>query len=160
MSRNVTAIFKRAAFAQTTPECPVILLEIDHPTLSVPIRVCHNSEDVISNGDTYIAFPFLIDMPADRDDEIPRVTLTIDNIDRSIIQALREITSEPSVEMSIVLAGTPDDIEAGPFPMTLREITYDVWQIQGYLSYEPILDEPFPGDAFTPNYFPGLYNAV
>lgn len=158
--RSVSDVFLAAANAQTTAEIPIILLVIDHPTLSDPIRVCHNTENVTHDGETYYAFPFLIDLPADRDDELPRVTLTIDNTDRSIIPTLRTITTPPTVTMSVVLHGTPDVIEAGPYEFTLREMTYNAGSIQGFLSYEAILDEPFPGDEFIPPYFPGLFENV
>lgn len=155
-----TAAFKRAAFAQNTGEAPIILLQIDHPTLATPIRVCHNTEAITHDGDSYLPFPFLIDLPADRDDELPRVTLTIDNVDRSIIPAFRAITSPPTVTMKVVLATSPDDVEAGPFEFSMREINYSAGSIQGFLSYEAILDEPFPGDSFTPSIFRGLFETI
>ena len=105
----------------------------------------------------WIAAPFHITLPQDRDDELPHVQLTIDNITPDIIAAIRSLTSAPTITMDVVLARTPATIEAGPFEMTLRGVSYDAFTITGQLGFEDILNEPFPALAFTPRLFPGIF---
>lgn len=146
----------RAAFRQETDEVFLIILDIDHPALADPIRVVNNSENIVSNGNTYVAFPFEIRLPDEAEDQ-PRVTLTIDNVDRVIVDTIRSLTTAPTVSISVILASSPNDIEVGPFVMTLREVTYDVMTVQGELTFDDVLNEPFPGDSFIPAHYPGLF---
>ncbi len=157
MSRDITITAKQAIYSQQTSEVFLVLLTIDHADLGAPIRVVNNTVDIVSNGNTFIGFPFFIDMPQERDDQLARVTLTIDNVDRQIVTAVRSLTSAPSVVMEIVLASDPDTIEAGPFSFTMRDVRYDSLVVEGELSFEDVLNEPYPGDSFTPATHPGLF---
>jgi hypothetical protein len=157
MSRNVTSVLKGAAFAQETDQVFLILLEINHSSLAAPIRAVNNQVNIESNGDTYIGFPFDITLPQDFEDALPSVTLTICNVDRSIVYAIRTLTGPPTVTISVILASDPDTIEAGPFSMTLREASYDSMVVSGMIMAEDVLNEPYPADDFTPANFRGLF---
>jgi Domain of unknown function (DUF1833) len=147
-----------AVFKQETDEAFIPLLTIAHPDLEEgPIHVCLNSVDIISRGDTYIAYPFEIDLPNQDPEQPSRVTLTIDNVDRNIVAALRELEGAPTVTLEVVLASDPDIVEAGPHGFTLRNANYDILQIDGELAFEDILNEPFPAESFTPATHPGLF---
>ena len=63
MARTVSATLEAAVYEQETNEIFHILLEIAHTDMSATLRFVNNTEDVVSNGDTYTAFPFLIDFP-------------------------------------------------------------------------------------------------
>ena len=104
MSRPVSLTFKQAVNAQETSEAFLILITIDHPDLSQPIRVTSDAVDTTSRSNLFVAFPFELTLPADSEDRPPRASLRIDNVDRQIVQAIRDITSAPSVLMEI---GTP-----------------------------------------------------
>ena len=159
MSRSVSATFKAAVNAQETSEVFLVLLEIYHADIGPPTTLyfVNNYEDVSSGGNTYTGFPFAINLPADLDNQLPTVQLQIDNIDRSIIAAIRGLSGPPTITIKVVLASSPDTIEAGPFEMTLRRIDYDAFTITGTLEVEDILNEPYPGDMFSPANFPGLF---
>lgn len=153
---TVSADFREGAFAQETGIAPLFLLEIDHESLSEPIRVVNNQTDIVSNGDTYVGLAFEIDLPSEDGDQA-RVQVRIDNVDRVIVDSLRAATGRPTFTLSVVLADTPDMVEAGPFAMTLSEADYDAGQVTGVLVFEDILSEPFPGDSFIPSTHPGLF---
>ena len=155
--RSLSSAAKAAIYAQETGEEFIILLTIDHTDLSAPIRVAGARTDVVSRGDTYLAFPFQIDLPQERDDEPPRVNLVIDNVDRQIVTAVRTMSSAPTVTMEVILASAPDTVEAGSFEFTLKRVRYDRLVVSGEVSYEDILDEQFPGGRFVPANFPALF---
>ena len=157
--RNVSNIARQALFAQETDKVFLVLLTIDHSDLSEPIRVVNNTVniEVPPDGPLYIGYPFLIHMPRDSGDEVSKVRLRIDNVHRDIVYAVRSIDSPPDVEMSIVLAETPNIVEAGPFSFTLKDAKYDALVVEGELSYEDILNEAWPADQFTPSSHPGLF---
>jgi Domain of unknown function (DUF1833) len=153
---SVSTAFKQAAFAAQTGQIPLWLLTIEAES-GEPMRLVNNTQNVTSRGQTFIAFPFQIHAPDDREDQLPQVQLAIDNVDRSIVAWARTVLQAPTLALELVLAGTPDVVEAGPFHFTLRDVTYDALVVTGTLAFENILGEPFPQYSFTPNYFPGIF---
>jgi len=142
---------------QETGEAFLVLLTIDHDDLTAPIRVVNNHENITSNGNEFIAFPFEIELPGAGGDSLPEVTLRIDNVDRQIVQAIRSISGPPTVTLEVIMASTPNTIEAGPYEFTLRDATYDALTVEGRLQFQDILNEPYPADSFGPSGFQGLF---
>ena len=159
MSRSVSATFSAAVNAQETAEVFLLLLEISHADIGPPTSLyfVNNRTDIVSGANTYTGFPFQISLPADVDNTLPSVQLSIDNVDRSIIAEIRGLSGPPTITLKVVLADTPNVIEAGPFSFSLRRVDYDAFTITGTLLTEDILNEPYPGDSFTPQNFPGLF---
>lgn len=157
MSRSLSLAARQGINAQETDEVFLLLLTLDHEDIAEPIRVVNNMEDVISRGDTYIAYPFEIALPDEDPESVARVTLRIDNVDREIVKSLRAIASPLSVALEVVMASSPDLVEAGPFNMTLVSAEYDALTVTGELAFEDVLNEPFPGHAYVPSDYPGLF---
>lgn len=154
---TVSQTFKQAFFQQQTDEVPLLILTIAHADLASPIRVVNNTENITSGGNVYVAFPFEIKLPNLSSEDMPRATITICNVDRQIVQAIRSISSKPDITLSLILAGDPNTIEVGPYEFKLSGVSYDAFTVEGTLSYDNFLDEPYPGDKFTPGQFPGLF---
>ena len=157
MSRTLSQAARQAVNAQETDEVFLLLLTLDHEDLAEPIRVVNNTEDVVSRSDTYIAYPFEIALPDEDPESVARVTLRIDNVDREIVKSLRAISSPLSVGLEVVMAASPDTVEAGPFNMTLVSAEYDALTVTGELAFEDVLNEPFPGASYVPSEYPGLF---
>ena len=157
MSRAVSNAFLRAVFARETDEVFLTLLKIEHENLSDAIRVVNNDQNIVSNGEEYIALAFEIELPGEADDALPMPKLSIDNVDRMIVKAIREIDTPATVTVSVILASDRDVVEAGPFFLTLRETPYDPLKVEGTLYGDDILNEAYPGHLFTPGMFPGLF---
>jgi len=150
---TVSATFKAAAYAQQTSEVFLKLLTIEHDDLASPIRVVDNTENIESNGETYLAAGFDVKLP----DDDGRTTLSVCNVDRVMVQAIRSIDSSPTISLSVIMASDPDTIEVGPFVMQLVDVGYDAFTISGTLSFDDFLIEPYPGDTFSPGQFKGLF---
>jgi hypothetical protein len=157
MSRNVSAELKQAVYAQETAEEFIVLIALSHPDLATPIRVNSSGADVISNGETFVAYPFEVVLPDDVDDRPPRAKLRIDNISREIVLAVRTITSAPFVTIQIIMASSPDVLEAEFLDFRLANITYDQLTVEGDLTLEEFIGEPYPARVFSPADFPGLF---
>ena len=154
---NVSTAFKQAVNAQETGQAFIILLTIDHPDFTVPIRVSSDGVNTESRMDTFIAFPFDLRLPNDSEDSPPRAKLVIDNVSREIILALRAINSPPTILMELVLSSNPDQVERDFPDFELAKVDYDAFTVSGDLTQEPFLNEPYPGDGFIPSKFPGLF---
>ncbi len=55
------------------------------------------------------------------------------------------------------MASSPDIVEAGPFNMALVTAEYDALTVTGELAFKDVLNEPFPGHAYVPGDYPGLF---
>jgi len=157
MARDVSLTARQALFDQETSEVFLPLLTISHTDMTT-LRFVNNNEDVTSNGNTFSAFSFDIALPSEEDDgSISQVEIKIDNVDRKIVQSIRDISSAPDVQLDIVLASDPDTAEAGPFNFTLQQARYDAITVTGTLGYPSVLDEPYPGDVLTPQNHPAAF---
>lgn len=157
MSRSTSLTFREAVFASETEDAFLILLEIDHADLTSPIRVVNNTESVIFNNNTYIGYPFRLELPSDSPDNIPSATLTIDNVDKILADAINNLNTSPTITFYIVSTAALDGPEATFSGFKFVEATYDSLTITITLSIENFFNEPFPGDYFTPGRFPGLF---
>ena len=158
MSRSLSTTLKAQINGQNSNDPLIPLIEISHADITT-LRFADNGENITSNSNTYNAFPFNIAIPNDTEKSIPRVTLAIDNVDRQLVQAVRSITAGgdyPDVKLSLVLASTPDTVEAS-FDFKLKSASYDRFIVSGVLSYEDILSESFPQKRFTPDLYPGIF---
>ncbi len=140
-------------------EVPLVIIEISHDDIST-LRFVNNYTNVTSNGNVYTAYPFSIDRPSDLEDKLPQVTLTIDNVSRSIVDEIRTLTGAPDIDISVILASDPDTLEAGPYEMKLRKVDYNELTITGKLSELDVFRETYPGDNYSPTNFPGLFSGV
>lgn len=148
---------REALQAQETDEVISFLLTLSHPSFAAPIRVTDNGEDLTSNGEVYISFPFQVTTPGDSE-AATSVRLSIDGTDRRIVTEIRGTNYEPiQVDLCVVLAATPDLIEIGPYSFKLRNISYTAATVEGDLEFEDINNEPYPTDSFTPSRFPGCF---
>jgi len=157
MSRSLSSSFLEALYSERTNEVFLVLLSIAHADLVETIRVVNNTENITSSGVEYTAFPFTLSLPDDIEDQLPAVTLSIDNVDRSIVEAVRTINSPATVSLSVVLASDPDTVEIGPITLTMRQVEYDQLTVSGTLQPADLLSEPFPQGRFSPNRYPGLF---
>lgn len=139
-----------------TAEVWLLLLTIYHPSLAVPIYIANNNEAVISRGNTYQPIPFDVDLPQEDDDSPGAATLTVDNVDRSIVDAIRAMDVPPTLSLEVVLASQADYVEVGFYDMTLRNCVYDATTVKGALQWEDILVEPL-ALTMTPARFPGMF---
>lgn len=141
--------------APQSGEVWLVLLTISNPSIET-IRVVNNNEDIVSRGNTYLAFPFEIELPGQDPDSPSSARLRIDNVDKRIVEAVRSISTPPIITIEVVLASQPDTVEIGYTDLTLRAVEYDVNSVRGELTFESIFSEPVTL-TMTPNRFPGLF---
>jgi len=149
--------FRSSMLSQETSDGLITLLTIKHDSLPEPYRFCDNSEDIDSREETFLAFPFNLSLPDEKNDEIPQARLSIDNVDRLLVESIRSIQSEVEIVIEIVLLSDPDTVEVGPFRFGLRNVRYNSTTIEGTLQYENLLDRKFPRFAFDPTITPTLF---
>jgi len=136
MSRTVSSTVRSEIQASETYLVPLVVLTIDHPNMAEPVRVVNNNEDIVFETNTYKAASFKFTPPSQEGSELSGATITIANIDRSLMSILRAVTDPPTIEAVIVLVGdTGVEREAGPWTFDLAGIQYDKDKITGQLTY-------------------------
>ena len=157
---------KQAIYAQETSEVFILLVTINHSSFTTPIRLASDSFEllpsagvrgVVSRGDEYIYLPFTINLPIQDDTGIARASISVDNISREIVAAVRSASSSLSITIEIVLASDVDTPEVTVADFALERVTYDAFTVSGEITVEYFDLEPFPSRRFTPSDFPGIF---
>lgn len=155
MPRTLSGNALASIHAVNTAEVWLVLLTISGSGMTT-IRVVNNTADITSRGQVYQAFPFEIILPTEDGDNVPRASLRIDNVDRQIVEAVRQIQTPPQVTIEVIMASAPDTPEVSFANLVLRNVTYDAGYVQGELAYESIFTEAVTY-TMTPSRFPGLF---
>lgn len=136
------------------------LLEVAHADFET-IRLCNDTVNITSNGAVYERMWFELEDADQALIGVPTGTLRIDNTDLQVLQALESISPTsadfPAVAIARVFADSPDTIRQGPVIYVVRNYSWDESILTLSLSLNLPGDEPFPGYAFIPAYFPGLH---
>ncbi len=145
-------------FDEETGDGLLVLLTINHPDFSTPIRVVNNKVDVPSRGDTFTSFPFDIVLPSSEVGSGSVARLTIDNVSREIVSAIRLAGSvPPTVLIEVVRLKDTEVLEFSFPPFRIRNVRADVTAVSGDLFATDLQTEPYPALTFTPGFFPGLF---
>ena len=156
--RAVSLPALQAMMAQETAEVFIPLLLIEHADLDASILLAYNTEPVVRTDGTYLPYPFKINLPPQSDDEIPEVSLTVDNTDLAVNNKIRTLVGQPDVTFMVVLASSPNTVEAGPFRMKLANATGTAETITGTLGQEgDIFSQQVPGQQYLPTNSPELF---
>ncbi|NLS03627.1 DUF1833 family protein [Rhizobium sp. P32RR-XVIII] len=167
MSRTVSPAFLNAINSQETDEVVICLLTVTHEDLAEPIFLSSDATTrisdsplvyaTVSRGNEYLFLPFEFTLPDDKSDSPPRIQLSIDNTDRSLVAMLRSFTTPASIKLEIVLASSLDDVEIEMPALQLSEVTIGEEQVTADLVADALINEPYPAGQFTPGAFPGLF---
>ena len=84
--------------------------------------------------------------------------MTVDNTDLEVNDKIKTLVGQPDVTFMVVLASSPDTVEAGPFMMKLSNAQATAESITGTLGQEgDIFSQLVPGQQYLPTNSPGLF---
>lgn len=148
--------FLDAVIAASTDQAFLTLLTFTHPNLATPIRVTNNTQNVVSGGQTYIAFPFTLTPPS-AGENAQTAGIAIANADRRVAQAIESLLDPVSVSIRIVLASSPNTVEYQFDGLNLIDVSWTNDVLRGSLVREQYTREMFPLIRVTPGRFPSLF---
>lgn len=169
MSRTLTPEALRMMFSPEADDDLIVLVTITGPGIVTPIRLADNftqrisetDEDVVygvvSRSQNFIYLPMQITTPSEVTNESPRASISITNVTRQLIPAIREATSALNVLIELVLKETPNVVEVSFQGLSMGAISYDADTISAELTVPSLAIEPFPSYVFSPSYFGGLF---
>lgn len=159
----------RAMFSPDADDTLITLLTISGAGIASPVRladgytqrISETADDVVygvqSRSQNFIFLPLRITLPTEEQAAAPRCNITISDVTRELIPIIRQISSAPDVLIELVLASTPNTVEASFPGFKMGGISYNAETITAELTVESLAVEPFPQHTFTPAYFPGLF---
>ena len=161
MSRTLSTAAVVAILEQSSGVAWHQLITIDHASLTTPIRLTDDQADIVSNGDTFTACGYTIELPDAIPDNLSRVSITIDNASQLLTANIRNINSPPAARPSLLLeiinSGNLNAVEAS-FNFDILVISIDDFKISGTIGHEEDLRTAgYPGITMGPNNFQGLF---
>jgi len=169
--RRLSLTARAAHDAASSDEVEVVLVRISHPDLEEPLRLSSDPTERISidplaygtrsnwGGAPAIHWFVLAStlLPDDVDDAPAAATIVLEAVDRDMAAILRSTTRRATVDMAVVLAATPDVIEAEWTGLDLVAAEGDAGEIRLSISRDPITSEPWPARRMTRQVMPGLH---
>jgi len=156
--RSLSSAAISALFGSQTGSVFLTLLEISHTDITT-VYFVNNNEDIIYSGQTYTAYPFNFEPPKQTDSGIEPSRLVLPNIDLSIVEIIRSISTPPTIRTALIMVqpnGTVT-LEDGWYSFILRNVTYDALRVSGELIFDINLDATVSLYKYGNTTFPGLY---
>ena len=149
---------RRNLLATSADEPWLMLLEITHPELNVPVRVVSDTQNITVLGSEFLACPFDLTLPDDVDRQIPRAQLAVDNVGRELTQWLEYSRGGAGARCRImaVLRSQPDVLE---FDMTMdmSEMVITNLQVTSLLGFKNTLGQVAVSVRYDPTSAPGVF---
>lgn len=158
MPRTVSNDFWEQVTARGADTPYVWALEITHDALAPPVRIARSPVDVVSNGETFFGSYFDISAPGETD-ETTRGSVTIQNVDQRIGQAIRKIKGRVRGRAMAWLESDPDTLEQDFNFLSLMNFKVNALTVTAELWGHDLAGEPCPARRATPEAMPGLWVA-
>ena len=160
--------------AEDSAEIYVVLFEITHPDLPMPIRLSSDNADRISTEplvygtrsswrgadpatDPYLWVVASALVPSDIEDASAAGQIVLEALDREMVRLVRSFVTRAHIRMAVVLASSPDLVEAEWGEMLISSAEIDASEITLKFGREEIEAEMFPGGRMTRGRFPGQH---
>lgn len=157
MPRNLSNAGLISVTAQETDEIWLACVTLTHPQWAGPVRLVKNTENIVSGGDVYNAYPFDVTLPDEEPEEVPVVRFVASNVSLELMSNIRSIVGPISGEIFWVLASDPNTVELGPLSLEIRSIQYDALNFSGQMVIEPVISARFGDKLMDPTNAPGLF---
>lgn len=134
----------------------VILVEIQEDGSSEVNRATINTEDIVSNGNTYTAAEIFINLPNSADEELT-VSVSISNITREISRAVRRARNRIGIRMMLIDTSDPDTYLKDTGNLLVLSNISGNETISGDLTPRAGINEPWPPMRTRKQFFPGQW---
>ena len=96
-------------------------------------------------------------MNADFSTGTPTATLVVDNVVRTLIDAIRTLDTPPTVQVDLVSISDPTTVQHGPFLFQWARASYNELQVEIDLTLDDFMADAFPGFRFDKENTPGAF---
>ena len=146
-------------------------LELWHPAFTTPIRVVRDYVDLTATLESsaprdasasvlFVAFNFDITKPEVSPTGVPQITITMDNVDRSIVANIEAAMGSTDMVQVIYREFLSTDMSAPqnnpPLTMTILNIVADVFKVTATAGFNNLMNKRFPTLEYSAETFVGL----
>ena len=144
-------------FAQESNDPFLILFTLTHSSFAAPIRLVNNMQNVVSRGETYLAFPVNVTLPVDDGETAREINVEFDNVSLELIDELRSVTDQIGVKLEMIFASLPDTVQMSIDELFITNISYNKSRISARLFLDSFLATEMPNEKYGPFNFPGIF---
>lgn len=144
-------------FAQQSEDPFLVLLTLSHPSFPSSIYLVNNTENIVSNGNTFLAFPMKIVLPRDDGETTREVNIEFDNVSLELIDELRTVTDFIDVKLEMVLASDPDFVQMSIEELKIQSVSYNKSRVSARLFMDSFLNTELTSEKYSPTNYPGLF---
>jgi len=151
-----TFLQRRQRLADT--DSILLFLDIVWSDAGDTLRIVNDNRDWISNGNTYIGYPFRFSPPNDTAGESPRGAIEIENVGRGIAQDLERWLPGQTLDARLMLADRADPntyIIDMPLPIMRVSCTASIARAEG--GVDVLLRQQAVRLRYTPFVTPGVF---
>jgi hypothetical protein len=156
MSNSLSNSLLAQLFAQQSGDPFLVLVTISHSSFNT-IRLVNNTENIVSRGNTYQAFPVRVRLPVDDGESARVVQLELDNVSRELVDEIRSVTTEITVKLEMILASMPDQVQMILDELLITNLTYSKTRITASLIFDNFLNTEMTSEKYGPTNFPGIF---
>jgi hypothetical protein len=156
MSNTLSPALLAQLYAQESDVPFLMLITLNHSSFST-VRLVNNSENIVSNGETFTSFPMRIRLPTDDGETTREVSIEFDNVSRELIDELRTVTTPIDVKIEMVLASNPDYIQVTLDELKMRNVSYNKSTVNARLYLDSFLNVELTSEKYSPKLYPGLF---
>lgn len=156
MSNSLSPQLIAQLMGQSSSDPYLLLVTFEHESFPA-VRVVNNSEDIVSRGDTFLAFPISVQLPSDDGESQRRVALEMDNVSRFMMDQVRSVVTPIRVKLEMILASIPDVVQMSLEELQVQKINYNKSKVSMDLVLDNFLNVEMTSERYTPNNYPGLF---
>lgn len=159
MSNQLSPQLLAQLYAQESSDPFLTLITLSHPSFPQDLRLVNNQENIVSNGNTFQAFPVRIQLPVDDGETVKEVLIEFDNVSLELIDEIRSVSSSEriGVKLEMILASLPNDIQISLEDLYILNITYNATIIQARIGLDDFLSTELTSEVYSPSNFPGIF---
>lgn len=156
MSNQLTPALLAQLFAQESSDPFLTLVTLTHDDFD-PIRLVNNSVDIISRGNTFMAFPMRIRFPIDDGETARDFTIDFDNVSLELITEIRSVTDPIGVKIEMILASMPDVVQIVQDELQILTLQYTATALSAKVILDNFLNTAMTSESYGPTNFPGIF---
>lgn len=157
MANNLSQELLAQLFGQESDDPFLTLITLNHPDFGDPIYLVNDTQNLVSRGKTYQAFPMRITLPVDDGETARQVAIEFDNVSLELMNIFRQVTTPIPVTLEMVLASLPDEVQYQISELKIGNIQYNAQVISAKLFMDDFMSVALTSEAYTPSNYPGLF---
>lgn len=156
MANNLSAELLAQLYYQNSEDPFLTLVTLSHSNFGT-VRLVNNTENIISRGEEYQAFPFKFRLPVDDGETAREVSIEFDNVSLELLDEIRSASTNIDVKLEMILASIPDEVQYSIDELKIQGVNYNKSKITAQLFLDNFLNTAMTSETYTPTLYPGLF---